>query len=167
MKFINIILFSLLLNSCSNRKGEVHLLPNDFTGSVLIVYGVTDSLPLPLLDGYYLYSVPKSGIIYTSTPVNDGSVSTNRLRFYYQQANGSLRKLKAPLIRASLHLSSVNDTINPNENYVFLERNGIVGSPGHAYHAYFVSKPIQGNINQSLSKISELTRIADKKLDIQ
>jgi len=78
-----IIIFIFLLNSCnSNRKGEIHILPDGFMGPVVIVYGVTGSPLLPLVGEYYIYNIPDSRIIYTSTQANDGSVSINKLVFF-------------------------------------------------------------------------------------
>lgn len=49
-----------------------YLLPPDFLGPVVLVYGVPDAAPLVRDKDGYLISVPSSGVVLTSTGPNDG-----------------------------------------------------------------------------------------------
>lgn len=140
MRVLILILFVVFIGSCkSEREGEIHLLPQGYTGGFVIVYQDSTAPPLPLVDGYYIYNIPENGILYTSTSINDGSVITSKLHFYHKQEGGGLLKLNGPLTRPELGLDKVKNTIKKNELYVFSEYVGVFGK--YAYSSYIISEP--------------------------
>ncbi|MEM6737351.1 MAG: hypothetical protein AAF620_14910 [Bacteroidota bacterium] len=139
MKVFILVLFVTLISGCkSDRKGEIHLLPEGYTGGLVIVYQDLNAPPLPLIDGYYIYNIPDSGILYTSTSINDGSILTSKLQFYHKQSNGGLIKINGPLTRSELSMEKVKNAIKENELYVFSEYTGASGR--YAYSSYMISK---------------------------
>lgn len=51
---------------------EKHILPNGFTGPVLIVFNQRGGVDVPIEDGIRIYRIPKSGKLVTSLPPNYG-----------------------------------------------------------------------------------------------
>ena len=154
----------LFFISCNNGKGEVHILPDGYTGAVVIVYGVKESSPLPIVDDSYGYSIPSSGILYTSTKANTGKVSLSRLKFYYKKEDGEMEKLNGPLVRQQINMQTAKDTIKPDNIYVFSEITGIVGDIGHVYTSYIVSHPTEKDIQNEYIKIHQLILLVENAL---
>ena len=75
-----------------------------------------------------------------------------------------MKPVNGPLVRQLLKRESVIDTINKNEPCVFIEHIGILGSIGHVYCSYIISRPIEEEINKAWSDMIGLEIIVDKKL---
>lgn len=58
----------------------MYLIADGFTGWVTVEYAVKGAPPLPVKDGKRIITVPKSGIVRTSSPQEFGVIN---LRFYY------------------------------------------------------------------------------------
>ncbi|CAM3280007.1 hypothetical protein EDM52_11970 [Brevibacillus invocatus] len=70
------------------QKGvdQTFLLPMDFEGCVVIYYDHKDALPLQIVNNEIIYSVPKDGVIRTSSPMEFGWVNKNSSGAYRTRA---------------------------------------------------------------------------------
>lgn len=82
-----------LIGCAQPGEDEVHLLPEDFSGPVIIIFNQADGQGQRYEGDKRVYEIPESGILRTQFPPNSGSHSQQILR---KQANGSREVL--PLI---------------------------------------------------------------------
>ncbi|MEO9258052.1 MAG: hypothetical protein ABI207_06695, partial [Crocinitomicaceae bacterium] len=81
-KSINLISFGIILfliSSCQT-KSEIHLLPKNFKGVVMIIYDQKDGEDVVTKDGSIIYKIPSSGILKTKNTFQEGLVQT---RYFY------------------------------------------------------------------------------------
>ncbi len=71
------------------RHPTKYLIPEEFIGWVKINHG-ENKAPLPLLNGKYICRIPASGVLDTSSGVEDGWAKDD---YFYYSENGSLREL--------------------------------------------------------------------------
>jgi len=91
-----LLLSTVALNSCSMGKGEIHLIPNNYEGAVLIVFNVPDGKPEKYEDGKRVYEIPENGILKTQFEFNSDWVASSDLEYYYDLGNGERKKLPYP-----------------------------------------------------------------------
>jgi hypothetical protein len=84
---------------------QTYLLPSGFEGCVVINYNVDGAKPLKIENNEIVYKVPKSGILYTSSPfdfgwVNEKHSGAYQLRAFYVDEKGEkLEELPQEKIR--------------------------------------------------------------------
>lgn len=86
-------LSALLLTGCTTglqRTPDLFLIPQGYTGWVLVEYEVKDAPPLELRDGYRVLPVPSSGILKTSSGQQQGWA---RDVYKFVDASGNLTDL--------------------------------------------------------------------------
>lgn len=108
---------------------EKHILPNGFTGPVLIFFNQRDGVDVPIEDGTRIYRIPKSGKLVTSLPPNYG---WGFFSYYYD--NG----VSIPQAEPG-ELSNRPDT----GVQIWDNRVGVGGVPGrdeYSYKSYTVGK---------------------------
>ncbi len=71
------------------RRPSRYLIPEGYVGWVRIDFNIIDAPPLPIEDGYYLFKIPPSGLLQTSSDIEYGWASDE---FYYYSGE-SRRKL--------------------------------------------------------------------------
>lgn len=63
----------LIFIGCSERaEPEVHLIPEGFTGPVVIIFGDSSATPVRYEGESRVYDIPESGVLRTSSDVNEG-----------------------------------------------------------------------------------------------
>lgn len=63
----------LIFIGCSERaEPEVHLIPEGFTGPVVIIFGDSSAAPVRYEGESRVYDIPESGVLRTSSDVNEG-----------------------------------------------------------------------------------------------
>ncbi|MFC6652156.1 DUF6843 domain-containing protein [Paenibacillus rhizoplanae] len=90
--FIPLILLALILVACSSNKSNLntYLIPENYVGWVQIIYNQEGFDPIKQVNGKNIYTIPESGILKTSTPVEYG-VSFDE--FYYYDGQNRQQKI--------------------------------------------------------------------------
>ncbi|WP_047983238.1 DUF6843 domain-containing protein [Ornithinibacillus californiensis] len=102
-----LIYIGLIFSFIVSREGvdQTYLLPSGFEGCVVIYYDAQDALPLKIENNEIVYRVPKSGVIYTSSPYDfgwiseEGSGSAQIRAFYVDQQGEVIEELPQEKIR--------------------------------------------------------------------
>lgn len=86
-------LFGLLLSGCEadNRTPDRYLIPQGYTGWIVVQYGVKGAPPLPVENGFRLYRIPRNGRLKTSSTILYGRAMDE---YYYVLPNGQRQRLK-------------------------------------------------------------------------
>lgn len=69
----------------SNGRSSRFLIPDGYVGWVRVEFGVSNAPPLPLVAGDYVFRIPVSGLLMTSTPEQYGWAKD---RYYYSSKDG-------------------------------------------------------------------------------
>lgn len=85
-----LLLFLAVWGEAGNRSLHLYVLPENFTGEMKVEFGVAGEPPLLMEDGAYVYLLPASGKMRTSTPFKAGEI-----RFYYAEQSGGRRQFGA------------------------------------------------------------------------
>jgi hypothetical protein len=92
-----LIFLGVMYKFLVNQKGvdQTYLLPLGFEGCVVINYNVDGAKPLKIENNEIVYKVPKSGILYTSSPfdfgwVNEKHSGAYQLRAFYVDEKGEI-----------------------------------------------------------------------------
>lgn len=73
------------------RRPSRYVFQNDYVGWVRVDFNVKSAPSLPVEDGFYLYQVPASGYLETSTEIEYGSAKDE----YYYDSAGIHRRLES------------------------------------------------------------------------
>ncbi len=76
-----------------HRRPSLYLIPEDYVGWVRIDFGVNDALPLALEGDHYLFKLPQTGLIQTSSALEEG-YATDKY-FYYSTSGDARRPLRS------------------------------------------------------------------------
>jgi hypothetical protein len=77
-----ILLYFTSAAAChKQRQASRHLMPDGYVGWVKIYFKVANAPALPIEDGYYLFKFPASGVLQTSSAMEDGWAQDQY--FYY------------------------------------------------------------------------------------
>lgn len=85
------ILFSIILylSSCINQaKPEIHLIPKDYKGPVIIIFNNEQGNPEKFENGSRVYEISKEGILRTQFKKQTGNLAPGKLKYYYCDSNG-------------------------------------------------------------------------------
>ena len=130
------LLFCTALCSCGpTADGEVHLFPSDYAGPVVIVYDQPDGAPPERdADGWRVYRIPPSGILYTQFGTNFG-MYPGPPKYFRDQKGGEVEIEGVP--RQDVE----SGTVAPHRDVVSYNSSGHVGRQGRCYehdkeHAY-------------------------------
>jgi hypothetical protein len=74
----------------SNTMDEIHILPKDFIGVVMIIHDQKDGVDVHMENGNIIYRIPPNGILKTKAPLVAG---LKEIKYYYE-TNGNRRELK-------------------------------------------------------------------------
>jgi hypothetical protein len=94
-RIVSALLCMYLGASCIGER-QVHLLPDQYVGPVLIVYGCEGAPQLEIGDGNVVYRIPRDGILLTSTAYVPGAISA---RYFRGRAVSELNRI--PELRSS------------------------------------------------------------------
>lgn len=84
---LKIFILSLITISCSletyDNKNEVHVLPSNFEGIVIIFHSQNDQIDSTVIEGvdYIVYRIPKSGVLKTKISLES---SSKQIKYYYE-----------------------------------------------------------------------------------
>jgi len=104
MKIISLILICFLLLGCDRAEKEIFVLPQGFTGYVLIVYDQPGGQEQVYEDGKRVYNIPTNGILKTKFTNNPGWMEFPE--FYYETVN-SKQKIPVKFDLKTLPLDSI------------------------------------------------------------
>lgn len=74
----------------------MYLLPDGYTGPVVIVYDEAAGVPLEYEEGKRVYRIPPDGLLETQASVNEGLIQQ---QYFYVDADGNRRPLRDTLIQ--------------------------------------------------------------------
>jgi hypothetical protein len=83
----------LVYSVSSSRDLNEHryLIPEGFTGLIQVEFGISSASPLPRSGKTFLYRVPESGVLQTST--ESAKVKPGPAEFYYADERGQRRQI--------------------------------------------------------------------------
>jgi hypothetical protein len=81
----SLLLFILVyLSSCVNKsEPEIHLIPKDYTGAVIIIYDQEDGKPKKYEGDFRVYEIPQDGVLKTQFKHPNGFIAPGKLQYYY------------------------------------------------------------------------------------
>lgn len=80
----------LQLTCQKSMKGEIHLIPMNYTGEVIIIFGIPEGVRISEISGKRLYIIPASGVLKANAEPNTGWISgQDLLEFYYVDSLGN------------------------------------------------------------------------------
>lgn len=106
-KILFLSLLTLTVFSCKKENGEdsIRLIPEGYTGPVVIIFNQSDGTPVKYEDNKRVYEIPKSGILKTQFSKNTGFQINE---FYYVSDKGKRTKIE--------YLSAPKDSSNSINN---------------------------------------------------
>lgn len=97
-----LFIFWFVLLGCSNVVGGQvnarhpyhYLIPDGYVGWVKVEFNVKNAPPLPIEDGHYIFKIPNSGLLQTSSDKESGLADDK----YFYVADNNKRQLVADII---------------------------------------------------------------------
>ena len=71
--FFVLAIFAFCLSSCSKGEDSIRLIPENYEGTVLIIFNQSDKNNATYEEGKRLYTIPESGVLLSSFSENYGS----------------------------------------------------------------------------------------------
>lgn len=120
---IKIVLFMSLIGlaGCNRAEPETFLVPDGFTGHILIVQGRAEGAPAVVEDGRRVYMIPADGVLITQATENTGTVDE---RFFYLRPDGTRREV------TEREFSTLPDTPQARADTTVIVVGGGAGSIG-------------------------------------
>lgn len=82
------VLIAFYFTSCINSaEPEMHLLPKNFQGYVIIVFDDQNGQDEKYEDGFRVYEIPSNGVLKTKFKSQHGWIANDKLKYYYD-SNG-------------------------------------------------------------------------------
>src|SRR5678816_4017048 len=77
------MILALAIVGCAGscRHSSSYVLPDGYVGWVKIYYRVPDAAPLPMVRSHYLFEVPESGVLVTSSPCEYGWAASDEYAY--------------------------------------------------------------------------------------
>jgi hypothetical protein len=86
--------FLIFLSGCEPGTkmipGEIHILPNGYTGNVMIIFDQPNGVPKKMYKGFRLYEIPDSGILRTREKFEIGYFPCTDYYFNYVGNNDTI-----------------------------------------------------------------------------
>lgn len=118
-----IVLLSSLMVGCvkvSEKEAEIYLLPENYKGSVYIIFNVLKGEEAKYEHGARVYEIPASGVLLTKMKSNEGWIDSNKVKYFYLTKDGKRKPIK------SLWTSSLTDTLeNRNDKEITIFGGGL------------------------------------------
>jgi hypothetical protein len=84
-----------LLTACgSDIAPEVHLIPAQYQGPLVVLYSQPGYPPLPRLSDSLLFDFRPGNVLRTSSPLVTGSVAFEAVQYYYVEKGGRRRRIR-------------------------------------------------------------------------
>lgn len=113
---ISILIIMISCSSTRNNGYEKFILPENFEGSVIVLYDEKETLTEENKDGKYtVYEIPENGVYYTKKEIATGTINHK----YYRKIVGyyeEIRRVTFPLLE--------NETIDIDSIYVMDLQSG-------------------------------------------
>lgn len=81
---ILLILLILITSSCNSTKEAIYLIPDGYTGAVVILFEQPDGVTLPVEDGFNVYKIPENGVLKVKT---QAIYDIDEESFFYEDSN--------------------------------------------------------------------------------
>ena len=86
--FFSPLFLITILTSCINRaEPEIHLIPKDFQGPIIIIYEQKDGKPKKYEGDFRVYEIPGDGVLRTQFTHPKGFIAPGKLQYYYYEKN--------------------------------------------------------------------------------
>ncbi len=125
MKVFRILLIGLVLTSCDKGESEIVIVPRNYIGRILIIYGQANGISPLYQGGKRVYKIPSNGILKTKFAPNPGWIGLPE--FYYNEISPKNRipfKLNPRLLPVDsivAHGGTAGSVQNGNQRVRFLE----------------------------------------------
>ena len=84
----------LTIIACSEgREPELYLIPEGYVGSFYILHNIPGGEPQTYENGARVYDIPDDGVLLIQSDTNSGTISSDRINYYYESDDGSRRKI--------------------------------------------------------------------------
>lgn len=170
--FYGFIIFVILINiSCSKISvptDGIYLIPKGYTGDVIIIFDQPDGIVPEIESGFYLYKIPKDGILKVKTKGVTGYVNKS---YYYIDENNGRQKIEYLRVTGERDSSGMpqnkhgNITQNEYENEIYVMNAGGLGSFNTKkgvvqYTSFIIGTPKDGDdfYDKKQKRISEIHR---------
>ncbi|HDZ38751.1 MAG TPA: hypothetical protein ENH62_10755 [Marinobacter sp.] len=104
-------LFAFMVTACAGSKNvrepEMYLLPENYTGSVYVVFDVNKGQAPEYNRDYRVYRLPESGVLLTQMPMNEGVIEEEKVKFFAITEEGEKVELKNQLY-STIHETAQN-----------------------------------------------------------
>jgi hypothetical protein len=162
--FIILLLLILISSSCNSTKEAIYLLPDGYTGAVVILFVQPDGITLSVENGFNVYKIPESGVLKVkSEPI----LTVHNEKFFYEKANGERTPIEYvhPTGRGKTWSDNPKtfDQIKPDDNTVYAMRREVgtfhtgVSQPTR-FRSFLIGKVSEGEklYKQLENRINEL-----------
>ena len=106
-KFCFIVIVMLVVGCSKDAEKEAFYIPQNYTGPIAIVFDQKNGVPKEYKDGWRIYRIPESGVLYTQLPDVKGLLHR---KFYYVdssgEVSGELPSLHLPVLSMTKYDSS-------------------------------------------------------------
>ena len=118
MKAIKYILFGLLglivvlgvalfiWYKGTEAEPELHIIPSDYEGPVVIIFGDTNGQAKTYEDGFRVYKIPDHGILVTQFERQTGYIRPGKLKYVYESSEGERTEIPYVDVNPEQDLSS-------------------------------------------------------------
>jgi|GEM_PF-3816876 hypothetical protein len=87
--------FTINITSCQHVDKEIHYIPENFIGSICIIFDQNNGTPVVYKNDYRVYKIPKNGILKSKFKKNTGVVTDEKsVKFYYYKNDATSKELE-------------------------------------------------------------------------
>ena len=95
--YIHCVLILFVSASCVQKaENTIRLIPNGYTGPIIIIFNQEDGSPVEYENGFRLYRIPENGVLKTQFKPNYGS---QKHHFYYVDESGTRDEIQFILVQ--------------------------------------------------------------------
>lgn len=132
-------------------------MPEDYVGSFHIVFNIPEGKPQTYEDGARVYDIPEDGVLFMQSNTNPGSISGDKINFYYESEDGSREEVEG---RWTTSLHDTPENRSDDQTYIF---GGGIGLIEPVRHCQIHSTSFYiGTKNQALDDVGHFDIYSDK-----
>lgn len=129
-----LILITLIFMGCIKPEKELYILPNNFKGTVAVIFNIKDGAPKEYLNGYRVYRIPENGVLFTQFSNNTGEFAIDDIQYKYVYGNDTLRIKEYDI--------GTKDTTSSSAQ-IFSIQSGMLGNKKFEYRSFIVCSYIE------------------------
>ena len=150
-----------LMAGCSEgREPELYLIPEGYVGSFHIVFNIPSGKPQTYENGARVYDIPEDGVLLIQSNSNPGSISGDKINFYYESEDGNRRQIKG---RWTTSLHDTPENRSDDQVYIFGGGIGLIEPVRHCQ--IYTSDYYVGTKSQALDNVGHFDIYSDQGID--